>query len=416
VTRARFIAAAAGWAAARLLFAAVPPQPSAAPRAVDLTAPDGTVLKATFFAAAAPGPGAILFEQSNRDRGSWAGVAGQLATAGIHVLTVDMRGHGDTGGGYDDPDRQRARQTRAGDLDTAFRFLTTQAGVDRAVIGLGGSGAEGVRNAVDTAMRHSDAIKSLALLSGETLADGIEFLKQSWRLPALFVVSDDDEYPPTVEAMELLYESDGNTSKRLVHYAAAQEAPWLWYEPFDVGKVPAHGGHGTDLFAGHPELPGIIVQWFVTTLIRTPGHAPAQTVASAAALDEIRTPGGVARVRERLLEARKTDPLAQLFPEVSASIIGWDHQRDGDAKAAVEVLELVLLAYPTAAAHENLSEAYLDAGQKDLARQEAEKSLEMLAARAAPASSWSDTDEFRGEIRDGARKVLEKTGRSSQKP
>ena len=47
----------------------------------------------------------------------------------------------------------------------------------------------------------------------------------------------------------------------------------------------------------HPELPGIIVDWFVTTLIKTPGHAPADTVASAAILNQIWTPEGVARSR-----------------------------------------------------------------------------------------------------------------------
>ena len=35
------------------------------------------------------------------------------------------------------------------------------------------------------------------------------------------------------------------------------------------------------MFKVHPELPGIIVDWFVTTLIKTPGHAAADTVASA---------------------------------------------------------------------------------------------------------------------------------------
>jgi tetratricopeptide (TPR) repeat protein len=254
------------------------------------------------------------------------------------------------------------------------------------------------------------------LLSGETFGKGLDFLKEAWSLPALFVVADNDEYPPTVEAMELLYVTDASPSKRLIRYAAEREAPWLWYEPTEVGRVPASGGHGTDLFAGHPELPGILADWLVTTLIRTPGHAPAQTVACAATLDEMRVPGGVARVRQKLLLRRKSDPDAQLFPEITASIIGFDDQRVGDAKGAVEVLELVLLAYPTAAAHENLSEAYEQNGQKDLARQEAEKALAMLASRQAPASSWSDTDEFRGELVHGAQTVLEKTGRSSQTP
>ena len=409
MTRPRVIAAALGLAASEMLLAA---EAAPAARRVEIPSADGFVLKGTLHAAAAAGPGAILFHQSNRNRDSWDGVAARLAVAGVHTLTVDLRGHGETGGAYD-KDRAKARQTRVGDLDAAFAFLASQPGVDRSVIGLGGAGADGVDNAVRLAMRHAAAIKSLALVSGETLADGLQFLKDASRLPAIYVFADDDEYPPTVEAMELTYVTHGTPMKRLVHYAAEREAPWLWYEPIDVGRVPAGGGHGTDLFAGHPELPGMLVQWFVTTLIRTPGRAPVETLASAATLDEIRAPGGggVARVRQRLVDARKTDPDAQLFPEITASIIGFDYQRANDAKSAVEVLELVLLAYPTAAAHENLSEAYLQNGQKDLAREQARTALSMLDAHAAPASSWSDTDEFRGEIRRGAQDVIAKAGK-----
>src|SRR5439155_655994 len=139
----------------------------------------------------------------------------------------------------------------------------------------GGAGVIGVENSVETACRHSEQVKSLVLLSGETSRDGMQFLRQASQLPELFVVADDDEYSPIVEAMELLYITASSPSRKLVHYSASHEAPWLWYEPFDIGKVPANGGHGTDLFKPHPELPGIIVDWFVTTLMKTPGHAPA---------------------------------------------------------------------------------------------------------------------------------------------
>ena len=40
-----------------------------------------------------------------------------------------------------------------------------------------------------------------------------------------------------------------------------------------------------------------------------------------------------------------------------------------------------------------------------LARQHAEKALAILASHKVPAASWSDTDEYRGEIRRGAEKV-----------
>jgi len=75
----------------------------------------------------------------------------------------------------------------------------------------------------------------------------------------------------------------------------------------------------------------------------------------------------------------------------------------------VEVLKLDLLAYPDSAdAHETLAEAYLADGQKDLARQHAEKALAILDSRTVPASSWTDTEQYRGEIRSGAQDVLKK--------
>jgi hypothetical protein len=224
-------------------------------------------------------------------------------------------------------------------------------------------------------------------------------------------VADDDEYPPTVEAMELLYITASNPGKKFVHYSAAQDAPWIWYETSDVSKVPANGGHGTDLFTAHPELPGIIVDWFLTTLIKTPGHSPADTVASAAIIDQIRTPGGVAKARQRLLAARQIDPKAELWPEVTLDIIGNDHLRAGETKPGIEIFKLNLLAYRDSAdAHANLAEAYLADGQKDLARQYAEKALAMLDSHAAPASSWSDTEQRRGEIRNDLQDVLKKVG------
>jgi hypothetical protein len=220
-------------------------------------------------------------------------------------------------------------------------------------------------------------------------------------------VADDDEYPPTVEAMELLYITSSSPERKFVHYSAAQDAPWIWYETSDASKVPAAGGHGTDMFKPHPELPGIIVDWFVTTLIKTPGHAPADTLASAAIIDEIRMPGGVAKARQRLLAARLKDPKAQLWPEVTLDIIGGDHVRAGEIKEAIEVFKLNLLAYPDSAdAHYNLADACSKDGQKDLARQYAEKALAMIDSQKAPLSSWSDTEQRRAEIRSGVQDTL----------
>src|SRR6266704_1093101 len=330
-------------------------RPNSAPRVVDLKSTDGTILKASYFAAAKPGPGVLLFHQTNRRRESWEDIARQLVAAGINVLTVDT-------------DPKTRKQWWPGGLDAAFEYLISQPGVKRDVIGIGGAGVIGVENSVETARRHSAEMKSLVLLSGETVREGLDFLRQASQLPELFVVADEDEYAPIVEAMELLYVTASSPSRKFVHYSASHEAPWLWYEPFDIGKVPAKGGHGTDLFKPHPELPGIIVDWFVTTLIKTPGHAPADTVASAAILNQIEMPGGVAQVTQQLMEARRKDPQVQLFPEITVDIIASGHLREGDAKTAIEIFKLNLLAYPDSAdAHYNLADAYLKDGQKDLA-------------------------------------------------
>jgi dienelactone hydrolase/uncharacterized damage-inducible protein DinB len=388
-------------------------QPSA-PRVVDLKASDGAILKASYFAAAKPGPGVLLLHQGNRTRQSWDDLAGRLAAAGINTLTLDMRGFGESGGTRQTWTRQEspARKRWADDIDTAWHYLVSQPGVSGDAIGLGGAGVLGVDMAVLTAHRHSTEVKSLVLLSGETFLPGQQFLRQASQLPGLFVAADDDENPPTEEVMEWIYGLSSNPGKRLVHYAG-KKAPWNGFE--DTG-IPAVGTHGTDLFKTHPELPGIIVDWFVTTLIATPGHAPAEPLASASILSQLELPGGVAQVTEQLEEARRSDPKAQLFPEVVVTILGYDHLAAGEKKLAVEIMKLVVTAYPDSAdAYDSLSDAYLADGQKDLARQTAEKALALLDSHAAPASSWSDTEERRKLIRDGAQQNLKQLGQGETK-
>jgi dienelactone hydrolase len=395
-----------------------------APRVVDVKAADGAILKATYFAAAKPGPGVLLLHQINRARDSWDAVARQLAAAGINTLTLDMRGFGQSGTPYTkltDAEKAKVSPMWSRDVEAAFQYLVSQPGVKHDAIGLGGAGWFGILHSIEVARQHTAEVKSLVLLSGETLQDGLQFLRQASQLPGLYVVDDDDEYPPTVEAMEWLYITSSSPSKKFVHYSAAHDAPWIWYETSDVSKVPAKGGHGTDMFKPHPELSGIIVDWFVTTLIKTPGHAPADALASAAILNQFWTPEGVARVKQQLMEARQKDPQVQLWPEINLDIIGEDHVRQGELEkkaghlreakmeidTGIEIFKLNLLAYPDSAdAHYNLADAYLKDGQKDLARQYAEKALAMIDSHKAPLSSWSDTEQRRAEIRSGVQDTL----------
>ena len=137
----------------------------------------------------------------------------------------------------------------------------------------------------------------------------------------------------------------------------------------------------------------------------------ADTLASAQVLNQLNFGGiaGITQVKQQLLEARKKDPQAQLFPEVSADSIGEDYQREGDTKSALEVFKLLDMAYPQSADVQNdLADAYLANGEKDISREHAQKALALLRSHVAPASSWSDTEERRDEIRKAAEETLKK--------
>src|SRR6202140_5241529 len=127
-------------------------------KVVDLKVPDGMILKASYFAAAKPGPGVLLLHQINRTRKSWDDLAGRLAAAGINTLTLDMRGFGESGSPYTkltDAERAKVRPMWPSDVDTAFQYLVSQPGVKRDVIGVGGAGWFGVLPSVEVARQHA---------------------------------------------------------------------------------------------------------------------------------------------------------------------------------------------------------------------------------------------------------------------
>ena len=136
----------------------------------------------------------LLFHQTNRTRKAWDAVAAQLAASGINTLTLDIRGFGESGGkAYDtltDREIAEARESWRGDTESAWRFLVSQPGVKRDVIGAGGAGYDGVDNSVQTARQHPGDVKSLVLLSGETFLPGLRFLRRSSQLPGPFVVAE----------------------------------------------------------------------------------------------------------------------------------------------------------------------------------------------------------------------------------
>jgi dienelactone hydrolase len=374
-----------------LLMFDISVQVLAAERVVDLTASDGTKLKATFYTAAKPGPGVLLLHQCNRQRKVWDGLAQLLAASGINVLTLDLRGFGESGGTSADKatpqEAQEAQRKWPGDIDVAFQYLVSQPGVTHDVIGVGGASC-GVNNSVQTARRHPQ-VKSLVLLSGNTDLNGRNFLRNDNNVPVFFAYADDDEFPQSILAIQWLYSITADPGKKVVSYST--------------------GGHGSDIFAKHPDLPNQIVAWCVTTLVRTPGQAPASKsgVAPEAVqmLDLLDQPGGPAKVEQMLAERRKSDPKAQLFGEAAVNLMGYERLQSGDSKGAIEIFKLNVVAYPNSPnVYDSLGDGYLAGGQKELARQNAKKALELLP------SDTTDDPQRREGIKNSAEQKLKQLG------
>jgi dienelactone hydrolase len=368
-----------------------------APRFVDLTATDGTKLKATYFSAAAPGPGVLLLHQCNRQRKVWDDLAARLAAAGVNVLTLDYRGYGESAGTRVvdlNPEQMRefVEQKLPADIDVAFEYLLAQSGVSRNAIGVGGASC-GVNQSIQAARRHPEII-SLVLLSGASDPAGRQFLRNSANLPIFFAAAGDDGGGSAVELMQWLFSISPNAGNHFELYGV--------------------GGHGVEMFEAHKELPNQIVDRFVTTLIKTPGKAPATTSKTAAAkvpsiLAQLEQSGGVVKVTQMLLEARQLNPNAQLFFEDNVNYMGYERLQAHDAKGAVEILNLNVIAYPNSPnAYDSLSDAYLADGQKELARRSAKKALELLAA------DTNDSDGRRKLIKDSAEEKLKQLGSNPQ--
>jgi len=164
------------------------------------------------------------------------------------------------------------------------------------------------------------------------------------------------------------------------------------------------------MFRVHPELRGQIVDWYVATLAMTPGRVPVSSEAphlppEVQILDLIDQPGGTAKVGRTLEEARRSNPTANLFPEAVVNIIGYEHLQSGDKQRAIEIFKLNAAAYPHSPnVYDSLSDAFLAEGQKDLARQDARRALELLP------SDTADPEERRRGIKASAEQKLKQLG------
>jgi Flp pilus assembly protein TadD len=118
------------------------------------------------------------------------------------------------------------------------------------------------------------------------------------------------------------------------------------------------------------------------------------------ALSTLDRPGGAAKVSQTLDEARQKDPHAKLFDEATVNVTGYELIQAGDNQAAIQVMKLNVKAYPNSPnTYDSLADAYLAAGDNDLARQATYKALEMLPADTADPQPRRDAIKASSEAR-----------------
>ena len=201
-----------------------------------IKAADGIDLKVTYFSPGRPGPGILLLHQCNMDRHAWDGLAKDLADAGFHVVTLDYRGFGESGG-----DRAQ-REKWPGDADAAYAYLLAQKDVDKTRVAAGGASC-GVTLSSDLANRHHE-VRALMLLSGQASDAAKAYLTATPAIPVFGAASD----------------GDTSAAKGINEAVAASK------NPHSTIKIYSGTEHGVPMFAKNAELEPMIVTWLKTQL------------------------------------------------------------------------------------------------------------------------------------------------------
>lgn len=204
---------------------------------VEFQTQDGVNIVADYYEAAGSSKGVVFVHMMPATRSSWAEFASKLQAAGFHALAIDLRGHGESGGGNYQNFNDQQHQASIQDLAAAAEFLK-----GKGVKELSFAGASIGANLALLYLAENPDTKAAVLLSPGVDYRGIATeplaAKVSDKSKILFVGAEDDAGTMGAGCEEL--------------------APSL-----GAGEkicYPA-GGHGTNLFQSHPELMDKILEF-----------------------------------------------------------------------------------------------------------------------------------------------------------
>lgn len=214
----------------------------------EVTPADRVPLKATYYDPGKPGPGVLLLHQCNSDRKSWDPLATELTNVGFHVVTVDYRGYGESGGDrISDPAQRRTVMTERWPLDVEAVYAAmvgfgSSRGLDKSRMAVGGASC-GVTQASILATKRND-IKALVLLSGQASEEGKAYLAKT----------------NDVAVFGAAAEGDVNAAKGIDAAVSASK------NPHKVLKIIKGSAHGVPMFNEAPDLLPAIVDWLKARL------------------------------------------------------------------------------------------------------------------------------------------------------
>ena len=231
-----------------LLLSAVVASPAMAQSMdVDLMGSDGVTLKGTYTSPDRPGPAMLLIHQCNMDRTSWQGITTQLVEAGIHVLTLDLRGFGDSEGEGMSGGFPNLLMKSSGDVDIAFDYLVGKDGVDGSRVGVGGASC-GAMLTADLASRKS-GVTTLMLLSGPPSDNAIAHIAKTTSLAVFGSAATEDS----------IIEGVADTIQ-----GAIEGSP----NPKSMAKIYGGTEHGLPMFDVNSDLQPALIDWLKSQLVQ----------------------------------------------------------------------------------------------------------------------------------------------------
>jgi len=213
---------------------------------IDLTSSDGVTLKGTYTSPGRPGPGMLLIHQCNMDQSSWDGLTSQLVGAGIHVLTIDLRGFGDSEGEGMSVGFPNFLKKSSGDVDLAFEYLAGKDGVDGSRMGVGGASC-GAMLTADLASRQT-GVTTLMLLSGPPSESAASHIAAT---PGLAVFGSAATEDSILEGVADAIKGAVDQSKN----------------PHSMAKLYRGTEHGLPMFEVNSDLEPALVSWLKNQLL-----------------------------------------------------------------------------------------------------------------------------------------------------